>query len=184
MLRQAMLEFWKHGYEGTSMTRLVEAMGIGSPSIYATFGSKENLFREAVGMYIAEEVSPAWQALEEIEDTHLAVKTMIFRGIDTFSTAESPRGCLIVLGAANLGGAEDSVRAFLRNLRREFHDHLGARMQRGIRDGDVDESNDPSVLSECVIAFFAGLAIEAVDGTGQDALRRSAEFFCERLFKP
>jgi len=31
----------------------VDAMGIGSSSIYAVFGSKEDLSREAVGLYVA-----------------------------------------------------------------------------------------------------------------------------------
>jgi AcrR family transcriptional regulator len=50
-LRKAMLLFWQHGYEGTSMSALVEALGIASARIYAAFGSKEQLFREAVALY-------------------------------------------------------------------------------------------------------------------------------------
>jgi len=45
--------FWQHGYEGASMTDLTKAMGINSPSLYAAFGCKEALFREAVAHYDA-----------------------------------------------------------------------------------------------------------------------------------
>ena len=43
--------FWEVGYEGASMTDLTSAMGITSPSLYAAFGCKEALFREAVAHY-------------------------------------------------------------------------------------------------------------------------------------
>lgn len=43
-LNKAKLVFWQRGYEGTSMSDLVSALGIASARIYAAFGSKENLF--------------------------------------------------------------------------------------------------------------------------------------------
>ena len=43
-----MLAFWRRGYEGTSMADLVQALGIASARIYAAFGSKQDLFDEAV----------------------------------------------------------------------------------------------------------------------------------------
>ena len=44
-LKRAMMIFWEKGFEATSMSDLVEAMKINSPSIYRAFGSKEDLFR-------------------------------------------------------------------------------------------------------------------------------------------
>ncbi len=47
------------------MMDLTEAMGIGSPSIYAAFGSKEALFREAVAHYISTDGAEIWGAVTE-----------------------------------------------------------------------------------------------------------------------
>ena len=47
--------FWRQGYEGTSMSDLVAELGIASARIYKAFGSKEQLFREAIASYEAEE---------------------------------------------------------------------------------------------------------------------------------
>src|ERR1700733_14818202 len=50
-LDAAMKVFWKTGYEGTSLSDLTRAMGIERPSLYATFGNKEELFRKVLDRY-------------------------------------------------------------------------------------------------------------------------------------
>ena len=44
--------FWR-GYDKTSLTDLTGALGIGAASFYFAFESKEKLFREVVGRYVA-----------------------------------------------------------------------------------------------------------------------------------
>lgn len=64
-LRRAMETFWEFGYEGTKLTDLTAAMGINSASLYNTFGSKEQLFREAVSLYDRTAGSATNRALRE-----------------------------------------------------------------------------------------------------------------------
>src|ERR1700761_713837 len=52
-LEQAMLLFWRHGYEATSLSDLRSAMGVTQPSIYTAFGDKKQLFLEAVRRYLS-----------------------------------------------------------------------------------------------------------------------------------
>src|SRR5256885_9967527 len=51
-LDAALLLFWRHGYEGTSLAALTDAMGINVPSLYAAFGNKESLFRMVLDRYL------------------------------------------------------------------------------------------------------------------------------------
>src|ERR1700743_43149 len=64
-LEAAMTLFWRQGFFGTSMTDLCDAMGIRSPSLYAAFGSKEALYREAIDHYVRTIGTPVWDKLEE-----------------------------------------------------------------------------------------------------------------------
>ena len=52
MLAKAMETFWRLGYEATTMADLRGALGITQASLYAAFGKKELLFREAVDLYL------------------------------------------------------------------------------------------------------------------------------------
>ena len=53
-LTAAMLLFWERGYEGVSMDDLTKAMAISPSSLYASFGSKEELFLKTLDKYEAE----------------------------------------------------------------------------------------------------------------------------------
>ena len=53
-LRRAMLVFWTHGYEGTSLSNLLQAMSIQKGSFYDTYGSKHELYLKAMELYLRE----------------------------------------------------------------------------------------------------------------------------------
>ncbi len=38
-LDAALILFWRHGYEGTSLAALAQVMGINMPSLYSAFGN-------------------------------------------------------------------------------------------------------------------------------------------------
>jgi AcrR family transcriptional regulator len=73
-LRQALELFWERGYEGTSLSDLAGAMGIASASIYACFGSKEDLFRKAMYLYGTTSGEPPRRALREQPTARAAVR--------------------------------------------------------------------------------------------------------------
>lgn len=50
-LHQAMMLFWRHGYEATSLQDLVSELKINRFSLYNTFGDKQALFAKTVDLY-------------------------------------------------------------------------------------------------------------------------------------
>ena len=64
-LHAAMLLFWKQGFDGTSYTDLTKATGMSKPTIYATFGDKVDLFRQAMVAYAEEATRVYEEALNQ-----------------------------------------------------------------------------------------------------------------------
>ena len=62
-LAAALRVFWSKGYEGASLSALTESMGITRPSMYAAFGNKESLFRQALDLYEREKLAYVGEAL-------------------------------------------------------------------------------------------------------------------------
>lgn len=169
-LRGAMETFWESGYEGTKLTDLTAAMGINSASLYNAFGSKEELFREAVALYGATAGSATGRALREEPTARGAVEAMLRGNIDTFADPATPTGCMIVLAAASCSQQNREVSGYLAECRRAAVAELEARLERAVEEGELG----PDVDIPSVAAFYAtilhGLSIEARDGVPLERL--------------
>lgn len=164
-----MVVFWQQGYEGTSLSELTTAMGINSPSLYAAFGSKEALFREAVELYEATEGALAAGALDA-PTAREAVEGMLRGNVADYADPSTPPGCMIVLAATTGTVGNAGVRDFLAEQRRASEDALRRRLQRGVDDGDLPAGTDVGTLAAFVTTVQQGLSIQARDGASRETL--------------
>src|SRR5690349_7428825 len=116
-LSRAMEVFWTRGYEGASMAELTGAMGIGAPSLYAAFGSKEALFREAIDHYGRTEGPEIQAAVAAAPTARDAVEAYLTERSRVFTRPGKPRGCMIVLSGLTAADASQSVCDALRSSR-------------------------------------------------------------------
>lgn len=174
-LYRAMRLFWERGYEATAIADLTEVMGIRSPSLYAAFGSKEQLFRETVAMYDELEGTPVCQALENGETACAAVEAMLRVNARQYTDPDKPTGCMIVTAATNCGPGNEAVGEFLAEQRRRQLDQLAARLDRGIEEGDVPAGTDTATVASFYGTFLHGLTIRARDGATREQLQRSVD---------
>ncbi|WP_433501299.1 TetR/AcrR family transcriptional regulator [Sphaerimonospora sp. CA-214678] len=173
-LERAMLIFWEHGYEGASLARLTEAMGISATSMYAAFGNKEELFRKALERYTQGPGAYLNRALEE--PTALGVATAILTGaIRTTSRPARPHGCLGVQGALATGDPGRGVRDLLTAWRNDGCSRLRERFQRAVDDGDLPPETDPGLLARYITTLAFGIAVQTASGVGHDELQEMAD---------
>jgi AcrR family transcriptional regulator len=169
-LRRAMEVFWERGYEGASLSDLTAAMGINRPSLYAAFGCKEALFREAVALYGSCEGAATERALRDAPTAREAVEAMLRGNADAYTCPEKPPGCMIVL-AATLGAPEnEEVRDYLAAWRREGQIALQRRLERAVAEGELSPSVDTGRLAAFYTTVLQGLSIQARDGASCEAL--------------
>src|SRR5215831_12284241 len=100
-LESALRLFWSQGYEGTSISDLTEAMGLTPPSLYGAYGDKKRLFLEAVERYEQTAGCFARKALTEEPTAEQAVRRLLLEAVKSFAAPQSPKGCLVVLGATS-----------------------------------------------------------------------------------
>ncbi|MEU8100397.1 TetR/AcrR family transcriptional regulator [Streptomyces rubiginosohelvolus] len=174
-LRGAMEVFWELGYEGTKLTDLTGAMNINSASLYNTFGSKEQLFREAVALYGSTTGSATARALREEPTARAAVEAMLRGNIDIFADTGTPSGCMIVLAAANCAHQNRGVAEHLAGHRRRTVAELEDRLERAITEGELAPGTDVRSVADFYATILYGLSIEARDGVPVERLRSTVD---------
>lgn len=174
-LGSAMEVFWRYGYEGTSISDLTAAMEINSPSLYAAFGCKEELFREAVAYYNETLGVTAAAHLRDQPTAREAIAAVLRHHAVVFCDPETPRGCMIVLAATSCTEQTRSVHEHLAHWRIATEDDFRARVERGIAEGDVPASADAAMIAAFYNTVNHGMAIQARDGANQAKLSGIAE---------
>lgn len=172
-LRRAMDVFWAKGYEGASLTELTTAMGINSPSLYAAFGSKEGLFREAADLYGSAAGDSIWSDFDAAPTARESVESMLRRSARSLAEPGKPHGCMIVLGA--IGSASPGVCEDLRARRLACVERIRERLQRGKRAGEIAADADVRAIALFYATVQQGMSLQARDGANRRALQQIAD---------
>lgn len=174
-LRRAMHVFWERGYDGASMAELTAAMGINAPSLYAAFGCKEQLFREAVELYGVSEGGRIWDRLDKAPTARAAIEEMLRASAEAFTRPGKPHGCLIALGALNADEANAAVWRELKRHRAGNIELLRRRLDRAVAEGELAAGIDTRAIAVFYATLQHGMSIQARDGASKKTLTTVAD---------
>jgi AcrR family transcriptional regulator len=175
-LAKAMQIFWSLGYDATSMADLRAALGITQASLYAAFGNKEQLFREAVDLYRRTAGFSTARAIGIDSSAREAIQAMLEAAVDAYTASGSPRGCLVILGATNYAIENKAVHDHLLSIRREMLESILDRLKRGQLEGDVPRDAPIVALATYYATVLHGLALQSRDGVSRKTLSQVVEF--------
>ena len=170
-LAQALSVFWAKGYEGASLTDLTEAMGITRPSLYAAFGNKEALFKQALDMYESEKLAYIGAALDA--PTARGVMQRLLDGTIRNITSECP-GCLGVIASVSCGQQDSPIRADLKERSKSAFSAIQQRMQQAIDSGDFTAPVEAEAITRYLLAVLQGISVQAGAGASREELRQLA----------
>lgn len=168
-LDAAMRVFWAKGFGGASMSDLTSAMGIASPSLYAAFGSKEALFKEAIDHYVAIHSEGFWGVMD-LPTARESVEGLLRNAASVFSAPDIPNGCMVIQTAAEEGDLSPELAAALCELRASNAETLTRRLQRAVEEGDVAPGTDVRAVADFYATVHKGLSLSARGGAGADEL--------------
>lgn len=168
-LEKALKVFWLRGFEGASMTELTEALGINRPSIYAAFGNKEELFRKALGKYLAGPVAYVAEAMNE-PTARQVVEKLLTRSAEFLTHPNNPRGCMIVQGALSCGQGAELIQQELITYRKNYEDNLRQRFELARSQGDLPKNINAADLAKYVATIHQGMSVQATSGANIEEL--------------
>jgi len=168
-LREAMLLFWRHGYEATSVNDLTKAMGITPPSLYTAFGDKKQLFLEAVELYTSGAITSEL-IIDEAPTAREAAAGLLRASAIGFTGESTPTGCLLASSTISCSAAAADVQKALRDIRYNIEMHL----QRKIAEDRSMRKLKPKINAEAlaghIMAVIQGMSTLARDGATREKL--------------
>jgi AcrR family transcriptional regulator len=168
-LEQAMLTFWRHGYETTSIVDLTTTMGVTAPSLYAAFGDKKQLFLEAMRLY-AGDSDVLGRTIDDAPTSLESARTMLMTAAVAYTGDATPRGCLLASATASGSSASADVQDAVAAIRRGITDRLCKRIARDVTDGLLPKTTNADALAGLVMAVTQGMSVLARDGAARGDL--------------
>ncbi|MEU8777943.1 TetR family transcriptional regulator [Streptomyces sp. NPDC048606] len=175
-LQSALELFWRRGYEATSVADLVEHLGIGRASIYATFGSKHELYLKALDRY-AESVDPGLvEELSRPGPALPAVREVVRRFAAEAGSSEARRaGCFVTNTAAELGPHDEVAARRVQSSWDRLETLLYASLARAQAQGELPVERDPRALARMLLVVLQGVRVVGKASTDPARVRDAAE---------
>jgi AcrR family transcriptional regulator len=174
-LEAALQVFWRKGYLATSMNDLCDAMGIRSPSLYAAFGSKEDLYIEAVHRYSAAADRLIWDHIADGPTGREGMRKVLLAAAEVLSgAAGNPSGCMVNLATIDDEGF-GAIPKTLRQARLGGLNKLRAGIKRAVAAKELPRSTHVDRLSHFYLSVIQGMAIQGFDGASKAELAGVAE---------
>jgi TetR/AcrR family transcriptional repressor of nem operon len=181
VLDKAMKLFWEQGYEKTSLTDLVEHMGIHRRSLYDTFGDKHMLFLKAMDRFRAKINTELTGVVKRSETAEEALQMIISFMI--YGEEDSPSGCLMVNSAVELAMRDaevDSKSTESFTLSEQMFKDI---ILWGQRNGEFTSAYNAGELAEHMHAVCVGLRVMTRTSIAKEKLHRTANLSIKLLKK-
>ncbi|NNC91107.1 MAG: TetR/AcrR family transcriptional regulator [Acidimicrobiia bacterium] len=165
LLDRAVELFRLHGFSGTSTAMLVDDLGVNRKSMYAEFGSKQELFEAVLERYSQKHLSAVLAPIEAPDADADAIREAFTRYASASEGWARGRGCLMCNTAVERGaldpGSARHVAAYLNRLTRAFHHALENAQRSGAIGPDADLDELAAFFAMALVGVAACIRAEA-----------------------
>lgn len=184
VLTNAMEQFWREGYEASSVQKLLDCTGINRGTLYNSFGDKDTFFKSCVDQYnklmdkqIAATLKNAnlnpWEAIIAYVDETLV----------NVSNKHRSMGCLLVNSVCESINYDKEMKKVVRASLGSIRKAVLGRMKEAQKKGGLKKGISAEFATELLINSLQGARVNARDGKTASQLKDLVKFTIEALKK-
>jgi TetR/AcrR family transcriptional repressor of nem operon len=158
-LKQAVELFASKGYSETSMEDIVKATGVSRYGIYGTFGSKRELFEQALDRYADSMGKQAFLRLLEPDASLEHIRRIFQERVEDMCCQEENKGCLFIHTAMELAPQDDDLRDVLQKFMSRMGKLFAVGLDSAKERGEVRADLDVKAAGELLTSTMFGLAV-------------------------
>lgn len=165
VLTNAMEQFWREGFEASSVQKLLDATGINRGTLYNSFGDKDTFFRSCLGHYDALVQKDLDATLNNDQlDAWAAIEAYFQTAVLGVSAKKRAMGCLLVNSfCESINYDKDLqkvVRGYYNNIRKAFL----ARTKQAEKAGKLAKSVNAELAADVLMNTLSGVRVGSREG--------------------
>jgi TetR/AcrR family transcriptional repressor of nem operon len=184
VLTNAMEQFWKEGYEASSVQKLLDCTGINRGTLYNSFGDKETFFKSCVDQYnrlgakqIEATLSNAklkpWDAITAYLNATVVEVSNKHRGL----------GCLLVNSLCESINYDKEMKKVVRSSQATVRKALLARAKEAHKAGKIKKGFSAEFATDVILNTLYGARVNSRDGKNAKQLKELLDFTVTSLKK-
>ncbi|MGZ3872695.1 MAG: TetR/AcrR family transcriptional regulator [Mucilaginibacter sp.] len=183
-LKNAMELFWKKGFNGTSTRDLEKATGLGTSSIYNSFGGKEPLFFETLQYYMEAEQLKLGQNIKSSPSALKALRALFECVLqEDGGTDMAVSGCFVVNSITELANQNPRLNEFVTAARAGTIAILKELIQKAQAQKEIPPASDPTQLAVYLQTVMTGLKVSGMLAKDPKELQSVIDLTIQNLTK-
>jgi TetR/AcrR family transcriptional repressor of nem operon len=183
ILEAAFDEFYRNGFQGSSLNRIVEEAGTTKGALFHHFEGKNDLGYAVVREVIHPSLKARWSdPLAHSTDPISDVKKL-FRQCSKEDTSDGQlvNGCPLNNLAQEMSPLDEKFRQILEQIYVTWRQALEAALARGIKAGTVRKDVSPRKVAAFIVAAQTGIVGIAKNAQSEELMTQSAQAFFDYL---
>ncbi len=184
VLTNAMEQFWKEGYEASSVQKLLDCTGINRGTLYNSFGDKSTFFKSCIDQYnkivdkqiaasLKHEKLTGWDAIDAYFD-----ETVV-----KLSNKHRSMGCILVNSLCESINYNKDMKKIVRGSLATIRKALVAKLKEAHKKGKVKKGVSVEFAADILMNTLHGVRVNARDGKNAKQLRDLIKFSVVSLKK-
>ena len=171
-LDSALRLFWFQGYTATSLSQLLEAMGIGRSSFYAAFGDKRTLFIECLELFFRRTRDILLTARAD-HGSPAAIRRFFEQTLFEVPRHRARWGCMMVNTVLELADVDPPLSRLATDRLGEIETVFADCFREAQRAGQYPNQRPAEELAACVMVINQGLRVASRKPVPHGELRRT-----------
>jgi AcrR family transcriptional regulator len=177
ILNAAFVEFYRNGFQGGSLNRIVEEAGTTKGALFYHFKDKNDLGYAVVEDVVQPRIKENWfdplaDSIDPIADVKHAMRQF---AKEEQANGRLVQGCPLNNLAQEMSPLDEGFRRRLEKIYSEWRESLEAAFARGIKTGNVRKGISPRNAAAFVVAALAGIIGTAKNAQSEELLKQAGE---------
>lgn len=184
VLTNAMEQFWREGYEASSVQKLLDCTDINRGTLYNSFGDKDTFFKSCVDQYNKTVDSHIVVSLKNDKlNAWDAISAFFEETVVNVSNKHRSMGCLLVNSLCESINYDRDMKKVVRASLATIRKAMVGRLKEAHKKGKVKKGVSVEFAADVLMNALYGIRVNSRDGKNAKQLKELANFSMASLKK-